>query len=262
MIKINLVGLYKKNAGNSFCFEKKLYWLESDDKEYKLSLEKKFNDKFEKEFKSIIQKANDCVISLTDDERVYLLNFVIALKLRTPNIVKSQKNINSENYVKAEWIKQGCSFQDYYIAKEILGVKEEIANMGLNAIADFTDTKAYEQFIYEKFGKGYIYILDTTECQYQLITSNYPVIDAKNLISKEGYDVICPLAPNVLFLLASKKSLCAFKNKEISDWVIRSNIGILNNHKNRSLEIDYEIYSNTKIHKQILPEGKINDYFE
>lgn len=158
-------------------------------------------------------------------------------------------------------LKINCTGEGYDKSIKEGAVEDEIKNMPMRSLSDFNTSSEYA-----KWKSHIVRIMDATKCtQYRLITSNYPIVEVTNPISKNIDGLLHPLSPGLLFFLISPESLSAFEalknERTVSDFVINTNIAILNNHKNRALGIKYEIYSTTKVLKEILPERIIRDYF-
>ncbi|MCF6777721.1 DUF4238 domain-containing protein [Thiotrichales bacterium 19X7-9] len=223
----NLFGKFEiKNTGNINCFSHKLYWLITENHDYRVSLEKKFSE-IESKFGNIIKKIkHKC--ELTAEESKNLLEFIIGLRVRTPAIINKQREIFNETNLKATFFKNGLSFDDYYRAN----VEYDLLNLGLNRLKNIFETNAYLKFI-TSFGKEASFNIITLNTAYKLITSNYPVIYARNLISDSSNDLMIPLSPNHICFMVSSASLDKFRNilnnRTHCDFVINSNIAVLKN---------------------------------
>lgn len=252
-----------RNHGNTKTAEKKLYWLNTKDEDFKISLEKEFG-KSEAEFNKILTKIDSQgVNNLNTSDKSELLKFVANLRIRTPKIVnelKSEKKVQeTENSLKYNFLKQGGTFIEYYLATSHPKIIDQIKNFSLASLATTTETKAYPKFIQNKFGKGKLIVFDTQKSNYSLLTSNYPVIDCGNLM-------IFPISPNKILLVIAESILNEidelFKIRSSDEFVINANIGILNHHKNQNLGINYQVYSSTDQLEKILPVNLINDFFK
>ena len=256
-------SLRDRNHGNTKTSAKKLYWLNTKDEDFKVSLEKKFG-KSEADFNKILTKIySQGIHDLSTFDKSEVLKFVANLRIRTPKIVnelKSEKQVwETENSLKYNFLKQGGTFIEYYAATSHPKIIDQIKNFSLASLATATETEAYTKFIQNKFGKGKQIIFDTQKSNYSLLTSNYPVIDCSNL-------VIFPITPNKLLLVIAESITNEidelFKIRSIDEFVINANIGILNHHKNQNLGINYQVYSATNQLEKILPVNLINDFFK
>ncbi len=252
-----------RNHGNTKTSAKKLYWLNTKDEDFKVSLEKEFG-KSEAEFNKILTKIySQGINDLSTSDKSEVLKFVVNLRIKTPKIVnelKSEKQIQeTENSLKCNFLKQGGTFIEYYAATSHPKIIDQIKNFSLASLATATETEAYPKFIRNKFGKGKQIIFDTQKSHYSLLTSNYPVIDCGNLL-------IFPITPNKLLLVIAESITNEidelFKIRSIDEFVINANIGILNHHKNQNLGINYQVYSATNQLEKILPVNLINDFFK
>ncbi|NBX53441.1 MAG: DUF4238 domain-containing protein, partial [Proteobacteria bacterium] len=87
-----------RNSGNTEVFKKKLYWLNTKDSDYQISLERDGFGKLEKEFYKILEKIDSQGINvLSASEKSDLLKFVNNLRIRSPKIVNDLK---SEEHVR------------------------------------------------------------------------------------------------------------------------------------------------------------------
>ena len=252
-----------RNHGNTKTSEKKLYWLNTKDEDFKVSLEKEFG-KSEAEVNKILKKIySQNINDLNTSDKSELLKFVASLKIRTPKIVnelKSEKQVReTENSLKYNFLKQGGTLIEYYAATSHPKITDQIKNFSLVSLATATETEAYTKFLQKKFGKGKLIVFDTQKSNYSLLTSNYPVIDCGNL-------VVFPISPNKLLLVIAESILNEiddlFKIRSIDEFVINANIGILNHHKNQNLGINYQVYGATNQLEKILPVNLINNFFK
>lgn len=253
-----------RNHGNTEVWEEKLYWLNTKDCDYKILLERSQFGKLEKEFDKILKKiASQGIEKLTNLDKLKLLEFSVNLRIRTPKIVNELKSENkvrqTENLLKYNFLKLGGTFLEYYAATSHSRILDQIKNFDLISLPTITKTKSFSDFIQKKFGKGQLIVFDTQKSNYSLLTSNYPVVDCGNL-------VIFPISPNKLLLVIAESILNEiselFKIRSIDEFVINTNIGILNHHKNQNLEINYQVYSTTNQLEKILPVNLINDFFK
>jgi hypothetical protein len=253
-----------RNHGNTEVWKEKLYWLNTKDSDYKISLEKNQFGKLEIEFDKILKKIDSQGIEkLTNLDKLKLLEFSVNLRIRTPKIVNELKSENqvqqTENLLKYNFLKLGGTFPEYYAATSNPRIVDQIKNFDLISLPAITKTKSFPEFLQKKFGKGKLIIFDTQKSHYSLLTSNYPVIDCGNL-------VIFSISPNKILLVISESILNEidelFKLRSIDDFVINTNIGILNNHKNQNLGINYQVYGATNQLEKILPVNLINNFFK
>ncbi len=253
-----------RNHGNTEVWKEKLYWLNTKDDDYKVSLEKNQFGKLEIEFDKVLKRiASQGIEGLTDLDKLKLLEFSVNLRIRTPKIVNELKLENkvwqTENLLKYNFIKLGGTFPEYYAATSHPRIVDQIKNFDLISLPTITKTKSFSEFLIKKFGKGQLVVFDTEKSNYTLLTSNYPVIDCGNL-------VIFPISPNKMLLVIAESIMNEiddlFKIRSIDEFVINANIGILNNHKNQNLGIDYQVYSATSQLEKILPVNLINNFFK
>ncbi len=253
-----------RNHGNTEVWEEKLYWLNTKDSDYKISLEKNQFGKLEKEFDKILKKiASQGIEKLTDLDKLKLLEFSVNLRFRTPKIVNELKSENkvrqTENLLKYNFLKSGGTFLEYYATTAHPRIVDHIRNFGLISLPAATKTKSFSEFLQKKFGKGQLIVFDTQQSNYSLLTSNYPVIDCENL-------VVFPISPNKLLLVIAESILNEidelFKIRSIDEFVINTNIGTLNHYKNQNLGINYQVYSTTNQLEKILPTNLINNFFK
>jgi DNA-binding phage protein len=259
----------QKNHGNTNTYINNLYQSNTEIDSHKNLIEKSFGKK-ESNAARVFKKLSsekDSVHSLTLEEKVELLLFILNLRIRSPHIVtnlKSEEKIKeSENLLKYFFLKQGGTFQEYYTLTSNKEVRSEIDNLPLSVFIEGFN-KSASNFLRNRFGKGNIYICDTSKSQFSLITSNFPVIDGKSLFSKDGYDIVFPLSPNKIFFIISEDSLREFKKimqLSINDLVINTNTAILENHNYDTLEVGYQIYTNSDQKEKILPDSLISKYF-
>ena len=132
--------------------------------------------------------------------------------------------------------------------------------------AEYFIRNTLTQFLGQHFCKeSTINIVDTSTSRYKLITSNYPVLDSRNLFSLEGYSIIFPITPNKLLLLVQKCDKELFKNhlsRSVDDFVINTNIATLRNILIREHGLTSQIYANTHKLEEILPSNLIPEYFK
>ena len=90
-------------------------------------------------------------------------------------------------------------------------------------------------------------MIDLSKSNLKLFTSNYPIIQGKNIITKNGYDLVFPISPNKALILISKESQEGWKKlKEtvtMENLIISINKCLLQNENLLSLPYKYRIFS-------------------
>lgn len=241
------------------------YHLYSKDKDKRISLEKAFG-KMEDKVSRILKKLNTVehsVDNINTTEKVSLLLFILHLRIRSPHVI-NDKMKEIENSLKCQFLKNGGTFSEYYHITSNTEILNEIINLSLSVLEGDFDKFAIS-FLNKYFKNAQIVIADVRKSHYSLLSSNFPIIDYTNLFSKEGYDIIFPLSPNILFLLISEASLNEYnrikQTSTMENFIINTNAAMLINNKNRDLTLKYQIYSKVKNLECILPQNKILEYF-
>ncbi|WP_119344500.1 DUF4238 domain-containing protein [Facilibium subflavum] len=266
--KTNKYSKFKeKNTGNAECYRNKLYWLDSDDPKYSISLENDFG-KLETKFGEIMQKLNKGSVSCLGHQNYFLLiQFAYSLKTRPPGSINEQRSNNSELDVKANFLRYGYSLSEYEDTIKLGNKEDEIKNIGIRSVLEcVTNVRNFTKYLKETFGLGSkLYILDTAQSKYKLLTSNYPIMIGKGLITQGNCDLILPLTPSKVLFLVNSESLNDFqdilKSNTISDFVININLMVLNNYKHNLSDTNYQIYSSTNSTTEIIPNNLITAYF-
>jgi len=261
----------KRNHGNNKSYQKKLYWKNTKDPEYRISLENNFAKK-ESDLARVLQKINrDGIINLSALEKMIVVEFATSLVLRSPKMIeklKSDKAIKeAESTLKYLFLKNGGTFLDYYSATKSQVVQDYIRNINLEVLQSVDlFSESYQKFLLTKFKKPQVIFWDVIGSSYKLLTSNYPVIFGNNIFDDTGYNLIFPVSPTKLMLLISENSMDAFKRSMnflgMDRLVTTVNFAILSNHRGRELNFDYEIYSITDQKDKILSEdlsSKLSD---
>jgi hypothetical protein len=250
----------RMSSGNAYVFERKLYWLDTNDEQKRYEIEKHFTEG-ERKLGIILEKLKT-TIELSIEEKTFILDYIMDLRIRTPHLVNPLKSEEAkreaENQVKCLMFKQGY-LADYPIVKELFGLKDEINNLPLSSIKMQFEPK---QNFLRKFGKGCIFILDVSKSNYNLITSNYPVI-YDILFSNGVLDLCFPLTPTKIFFVVSEESLNTARDvftKMPTDYLVtRVNEKILNQHKNNKIK-QYQVFANTIQLEKVLPKEKLSEF--
>ena len=263
-----------KNHGNATCFQEKLYWLDTKNKDLKISLEKLFSAR-EREVAKVFQKLkNNPTYEVTPVEHCQLLLFVLQLRIRAPHIVNplksEEKKKEAQAMVKLNFLKNGGTFYEYDCLTSISEIQDEINNLSIFVLEGEDFEKAANNWLIKTFKPdSTICLISTTASNYSLITSNFPVVAGRGIFSEEGYDIICPLSPTKLFCIVSQESLEALEAIKLrlkspqgmDDLVINTNTGLLKHHTYLPLKVKYQIYSQTNQLDRILSCPLMSQYF-
>lgn len=261
--KYKKIGL--RSHGNTYVYEENLYLLNSDHEKERCELEKLLSDN-ETKVGKIFEKLKSTIV-LTPEENITLLEFIINLRCRNPENIRTMQatwnKTKTERSIQYNFLRNGGTFPEYYFATAHKNWDQIINNLPLESVYQSIKQSHVQDFL-KKFSNGKIIIVDVSNSGYQLLTSNFPVVYSANLFSSNCVDMVFPLTPTKAFCVLCGDSASLFhkfiQELGVHSFVINLNTSMLLNKKYSPLK-RHQIYCNTENLLEILPNYLIKEHF-